>query len=114
MVVTEMVGGTMLGYCAMGSRNSDTPPMRTKTMASTLARTGRSMKNLEIIAWTGPPSRLQNFRGRRRDLGFFRGHLASRDGALVVTDHHPVVRGQALGDLAQRPEELAHLDNPLL
>ena len=45
-----MVGGTTLGYCAIGSRSSETVPTSTKTIASTFARTGRSMKNFEIIA----------------------------------------------------------------
>src|SRR6478735_8676891 len=43
-VVTEMVGGTTLGYCATGSFISATAPMTTMRMASTFARTGRSMK----------------------------------------------------------------------
>src|SRR5215831_3079013 len=45
-----MVGGTTLGYCATGSENSATPPITIIRMASTFARTGRSMKNFEIMA----------------------------------------------------------------
>ena len=44
-----MVGGTTLGYCATASFNSDTPPMTIMRTASTFARTGRSMKNFEIM-----------------------------------------------------------------
>ena len=55
-VVTETVGGTTFGYCATGSDNSDTKPTTTIRMAMTFARTGRSMKNLEIIARRRPRS----------------------------------------------------------
>src|SRR5262249_9880419 len=47
LVVTEIVGGTTLGYCEIGSRIRETRPMRTNTKAKTLERTGRSMKNRE-------------------------------------------------------------------
>src|SRR5690242_13624128 len=112
-----MVGGTTFGYCAIGSRNSATPPMRTKTMASTLARTGRSMKNLEIMSRAPgrlTRSRLQGLGRRRLDLPRLRGDLPPRYGPLVVADHDLVVRGDALGDLAQSAEELADFDDPLL
>ncbi len=49
-MVTDTVGGTTFGYCATGSMYSATRPISTMTMASTLASTGRSMKNFEIIA----------------------------------------------------------------
>ena len=39
----------MLGYWAMGRRNSATTPSSTVTMATTPAKIGRSMKNLENI-----------------------------------------------------------------
>jgi len=45
-----MVGGTTLGYCATASRMSATAPITTMRMASTFAKTGRSMKNFEIMA----------------------------------------------------------------
>ncbi len=48
-VVTCTVGGTMSGYCATGSENNATPPITSIMRAMTLARTGLSMKNLEII-----------------------------------------------------------------
>src|SRR4029453_10921936 len=44
-----MVGGTTLGYCATANLNSATPPMTIVRMASTFARTGRSMRNFEIM-----------------------------------------------------------------
>ena len=48
--VTETVGGTTSGYCDTGKANRDAMPITTISMAMTFARTGRSMKNLEIIA----------------------------------------------------------------
>src|SRR5471030_2585341 len=39
----------MLGYCATGRPNNATLPISTMTIASTLASTGRLMKNFEII-----------------------------------------------------------------
>src|SRR5215472_7515389 len=109
-----MVGGTTLGYCAMGSRKSATPPISTKTIASTLARTGRSMKNLEIMPRAPARSRFEVGRRRRLDLGLLRGDLPPRDGALRIGDHHPVVLRKPLGDRAQASEELTDLDDTLL
>src|SRR3954447_4645741 len=48
-VVTCTVGGVTSGYCATGRENSATPPITSIRIAKTLARTGRSMKYLEII-----------------------------------------------------------------
>src|ERR1700733_2123519 len=44
----EMAGGAMLGYCAMGSVVMASPPISMMTMASTQAKTGRSMKKLTM------------------------------------------------------------------
>src|SRR5215813_5249742 len=49
-VVTCTVGGTTSGYCATARLYSDTPPIRIISMAMTLDRTGRSIKNLEIMS----------------------------------------------------------------
>ena len=49
IVVTWMVGGTISGYCATGKVNRHTSPRMTVTMAMTLAKIGRSMKNSEIM-----------------------------------------------------------------
>src|SRR5947207_13188258 len=40
----------MSGYCATARENNDTPPIRIIRIAMTLERTGRSMKNFEIMA----------------------------------------------------------------
>jgi hypothetical protein len=42
-----MVGGTMLGYSEIGKRSMLTTPRSTMMIAMTLARIGRSMKNLD-------------------------------------------------------------------
>ena len=39
----------MRGYCATGRKNSAIPPISVMTTDNTVAKTGRSMKNREII-----------------------------------------------------------------
>src|SRR5262245_61645523 len=46
--VTVMVGGAISGYCAIGSRKNATAPRITKTIDTTEAKIGRSMKKCEI------------------------------------------------------------------
>src|ERR1700692_1667688 len=46
--VTLMVGGAISGYCAIGSRENDTPPRITNTIETTAAKIGRSMKKCEM------------------------------------------------------------------
>src|ERR1700729_446925 len=45
---TLMIGGAISGYCAIGSRENDTPPRITKTIETTAAKIGRSMKKCEM------------------------------------------------------------------
>src|SRR5712672_1455965 len=45
---TLMMGGAISGYWATGSRANETPPMITKTIETTAAKIGRSMKKCEI------------------------------------------------------------------
>src|SRR3974390_549125 len=45
---TLMIGGAISGYCATGSRENDTPPRITKTIETTAANIGRSMKKCEM------------------------------------------------------------------
>ena len=47
------MGGVTSGYCATGSVNTATPPASTKTIDSTEAKIGRSMKKWEIMAVSG-------------------------------------------------------------
>src|SRR6516164_9095303 len=46
--VTLMIGGAISGYWATGSRENDTPPRITKTIETTAAKIGRSMKKCDI------------------------------------------------------------------
>src|SRR5208282_6329159 len=46
--VTLINGGAISGYCAIGSRENDTPPKITKTIETTAAKIGRSMKKCEM------------------------------------------------------------------
>src|ERR1051326_637645 len=45
---TLMMGGAISGYCAIGRRKNDTPPMITNTIETTAAKIGRSMKKCEM------------------------------------------------------------------
>src|ERR1700722_12886572 len=45
---TLMIGGAISGYCAIGRRENDTPPRITKTIETTAAKIGRSMKKCEM------------------------------------------------------------------
>src|SRR4029450_3497277 len=97
----------MLGYWATGRVTSATAPRITMTSARTVARTGRLMKNSEII---GADRRLLG----RRDVGAgWRG----RDGLLLWHDlaaghrlavggqHDAGVGGGGLGDHPQPAEQ---------
>src|SRR5262245_42428425 len=46
--LTVIVGGAISGYWATGSRVNDTTPTITKTIDTTAAKIGRSMKKCEI------------------------------------------------------------------
>src|SRR5262249_34037067 len=99
----------MLGYCATGRVARATEPISTITMASTLARTGRSLKNLGIMARYRPA-----LVGRSRE-GRQLGHdLAARHSAAAGREHDAVVGRQAAGDDPEiAHQQLACLD-PLL
>src|ERR1700728_221999 len=45
---TLMIGGAISGYCAIGRRENDTAPKITKTIETTAAKIGRSMKKCEM------------------------------------------------------------------
>src|SRR5215216_1949529 len=96
----------MSGYWATASRNRQTPPIKIIRIAMTLERTGRSMKNFEIMA--------RLLLGRSR-LGFdrfqLRIDLLAGNRAQQPGGDHAVVGLQALFNDAQpalqRPD--AHL-----
>src|SRR5258707_15881303 len=115
----------MLGYCATGRVASATAPISTMTMASTLASTGRLMKNAEIIEPDLRRSLRRRGRGRarggrrsgwRRSDGRWLGHdLAARYRLAVGRQHDPVVGGEARRDHPQAADqELARHDALLL
>src|SRR5215213_7487515 len=60
--LTLMIGGAISGYCAIGSRMNDTPPRMMKTIDSTEAKIGRSMKKREIFIGTIQTERHQGSR----------------------------------------------------
>src|SRR5882757_9912344 len=97
----------MLGYWAMGRVANATPPISTMTIASTLARTGRLMKNSEIIDLV-----LTRLFRRYADAGWPRGnraclrhHLLVRDRAAIGAQHDPVIGVEARGDFPQPPRQ---------
>src|SRR5205823_6368764 len=48
VAVTSICGGTISGYCAIGSVRIDTRPTRTVAIAITIATIGRLMKNFDM------------------------------------------------------------------
>src|SRR6202011_3642845 len=103
------------------------------TIASTLARTGRLMKNAEIIG--GNPGRLLGRGGRRRGGGWrggwwcggrrrgcgrrgdggFLGHdLSARDRLAIGREHDAIVGSEAGRDHAQTTDQQLTGGNPTL
>src|SRR3954468_22212764 len=111
-----MVGGTTFGYWATGRANSATAPIRTKRMAKTLAKTGRSMKNLAIIKPDPARSRLRRRHTRWRvgNLGCLHTHLGAGDGMRQAADHHPIIARETGDYLTKIAEQLAGFDFALL
>ena len=54
--LTLITGGAISGYCATGSRENATPPRITKTIETTEAKIGRSMKKCEMRMAGSPPA----------------------------------------------------------
>src|SRR5271155_359753 len=87
-----MVGGTTLGYWALGNWRRETRPIRTNTNAITLESTGRSMKKREIMAVCPEGSFRRRVRRDRRRGGPLRIDLGAGKGPLNPLGHHPVAR----------------------
>src|SRR6185369_731844 len=96
---TFTVGGTTSGYCAIGRPFSDTRPMITITIESTVAKTGRSTKNFANIYCPSLGARL---RGLRTHAHLLRRHRHARTHALDPVDDHPVAGPQPVADGAKR------------
>src|SRR3979490_3004562 len=132
--LTRTTGATISGYCAIGSRPTATAPTMTKTIETTAAKIGRSMKKWERrirgsrsigVDWRAGG----RCRSSARSLG---RNLCAWLGPHEAVDDDVVVGRQALRDDAQaidlRPErdvfrpgdvlgvdhqhELAHLLDP--
>src|ERR1700689_1133487 len=58
---TLMIGGAISGYCAIGRRENDTPPRITKTIETTAAKIGLSMKKCEMRMLRHQPGALTRF-----------------------------------------------------
>src|SRR5262245_12875825 len=107
----------MLGYWATGRVTRATAPRITMMIASTLASTGRLMKNSEIIA---ADRRLLGRRDvgagrRRRDGLLLRHYLAAGHRLAVGCQHDAVLGGETLGDHPQPADQkLPRLDAFLL
>src|SRR3954454_21594111 len=95
-VVTCTVGGTTSGYCATARRNRQTPPIRIIRIAMTLERTGRSMKNVEIMT----RSLFAGSRGRFELLDL-RIDLLAGNRAQEPGRDHTVIRLEPAFDHAQ-------------
>src|SRR6516225_6016736 len=102
-----MVGGAISGYCATGSRKKATPPRMTKTIDTTEAKIGRSIKKCEIRMRSRRRlfRRLRRASRRRRVRRLGRPQLGSN---LLIwprlhqsAHHDPVIRTDALLDDAQ-------------
>src|SRR5262249_4684315 len=102
--VTSTVGGVTSGYCATGRVNTATPPASTKMTEMTVAKIGRSIKNLEI-----PPRRLL----RSRPLPTCHATLLPHRPDRHVEPHHRQ-DGEHPGGRPQhdRPGELNHPGRP--
>src|ERR1700732_5601587 len=83
-------------------------------MARTFARTGRSMKNFEIIARSWRATALFSSLVRRRERAQLGLNLLSRYCAHDAADHDAVVLGQAFFNDAQLADELPRFDLALL
>src|SRR5260370_32430849 len=108
--LTLTTGGAISGYWATGSCPTDTAPTMTKTIETTAAKIGRSMKKWERRI-RGPRSIGADLRagGRRRSgARLLRRNLSARARPHQAVDDDIVVGRQTLGDDPQaidaRPE----------
>src|SRR5262245_25677994 len=96
--MTLIAGGARLGNCAMGRRRIEITPPSMMIIAMTHAKTGRSMKNLDIVYLLGGPKLVRRGGcGRRRSGRRLRRNLdrRTRADALQVVDDHLVTGFQA-------------------
>src|SRR6266851_2533428 len=101
--LTLTTGGAISGYWATGSRPRDTAPRMTKTIETTAAKIGRSMKKWEYRIRGSHSIGAGLQAGGRRGSGarLLRRYLCARPRAHQAVDNDVVVRRQPLGDDAQ-------------
>src|ERR1043166_787240 len=105
--VTLMMGGAISGYCATGRRKNETPPMMTKTIETTAAKIGRSMKKCEMRSGAVSVALgAGSGRGRRSAL-LLRRHLGAGPHAHEALDDDAIVLVQIFLDHAQPVDRLA-------
>src|SRR5262249_48744132 len=108
--VTCTVGGTTSGYWATGKANTATAPITMVRIAMTLARTGRSMKNFEIMNDPSVRARAGRVsRGCRLRIDFL-----SRNGPQQTAYNYLIGRRNAFFDHTHRTVELPDLNFALL
>src|SRR5882672_11402018 len=106
----------MAGYCITGSRTAAIPPASISTIASTHAKTGRSMKNCEI---TGPPSALRDAcgrlaaRARLPPVDLDRLHFRAGPHFLKPVEDHALARAQPGVDEPIVTDHASRGDHPL-
>src|SRR5262245_36272495 len=105
---TLMMGGAISGYWATGRRANDTAPTITKTIETTAAKMGRSMKKCEIRI--GRPTlvgRSLGGSGLRSCLLVLGGHLLARPRPHQAVDDDAIIGRYAVPDDAQIVDHLA-------
>src|SRR6185369_3756614 len=99
--LTLITGGAISGYCATGRRENATMPRITKTIETTEAKIGRSMKKCDMRMDARPRlfRSLGSARGTgRRSAGLLRGHLHAGARLHQTADDHAVFRPDAVLD----------------
>src|SRR5712671_1686950 len=110
--LTLTTGGAISGYWATGSRPTDTAPRMTKTIETTAAKIGRSIKKWERRI-RGPHSIGVDFRADGRCCSSARSlwrHLCAWARSHEAVDNDVVVRRQTLRDDAQAINERSERD----
>src|ERR1043166_2046529 len=80
-----MMGGAISGYCAIGRRKNDTPPMITNTIETTAAKIGRSMKKCEMrITWCPDSEVRQTLQHPLMRISESKGHQQIYDSSAAL------------------------------
>src|SRR6266700_5693652 len=114
--LTRTSGGAMSGYCAKGSRVTATAPIITKTIDTTAAKIGRSMKKCErrILVRLRLRGGGRGALPVRRDLGARAGADEPVDDDVVI-GRNPLDHAQAIDYGAERdvfrPRHIVGIDH---